>query len=36
MSEPIKKPRRIPESFNPKKPEIANMMTEANEIISEH
>ena len=26
MSEPIKKPRKTPESFNPKKPEIANMM----------
>lgn len=28
MSEPIKKPRRIPESYNPKTPEIAGMMKE--------
>ena len=29
MSEPIKKPRRTPESYNPKKPEIANMIKES-------
>lgn len=29
MSEPIKKPNQIPESYTPKKPEIANVMKEA-------
>ena len=29
MSEPIKKPRKAPESYSPKKPEIAGMMKEA-------
>ena len=35
MSEPIKKPRKTPESFNPKKPEIANMMNEAGNNIAQ-
>jgi len=26
MSEPVRKPKRTPESYNPKMPEIANMM----------
>ena len=29
MSAPMRKPRRTPESYNPKKPEIANMMEES-------
>lgn len=37
MSEPVNKPRRTPESFNPKKPEIVNLMFEAeNNIIKQN
>ncbi|MHB9106047.1 MAG: effector binding domain-containing protein [Armatimonadota bacterium] len=35
MSEPMRKPGRSPESYNPKKPEIANMMQKHANLIKE-
>jgi len=35
MSESIKKPKKNPESFSPKKPEIVNMMDEAGKSVFE-